>query len=50
MEELEKGLKEVREFAAPWKEQQCQKVRPLELPGIGTPIKEWRDPWLKLHV
>jgi hypothetical protein len=28
MEELEKGLKELRGFAAPWREQQCQPVRP----------------------
>ena len=30
MEELEKGLKEQRGFAAPWREQQCQQAR---LPG-----------------
>jgi hypothetical protein len=28
MEELEKKLKELREFAAPWGEQQCQLARP----------------------
>jgi hypothetical protein len=29
MEELEKGLKEeLRGFAAPWREQQCQQARP----------------------
>ena len=27
MEELEKGLKESRWFAAPWREQQCQQAR-----------------------
>jgi hypothetical protein len=27
MEELEKGLKELRGFVAPWKEQQCQQAR-----------------------
>ena len=30
MEELEKGLKKLRGFAAPWREQQCQQAR---LPG-----------------
>jgi hypothetical protein len=28
MEELEKGLKELRGFAAPWREQQCQPAKP----------------------
>ena len=28
MEELEKGLKELRGFAAPWREQQCQLATP----------------------
>jgi hypothetical protein len=28
MEELEKGFKELRGFAAPWREQQCQQARP----------------------
>jgi hypothetical protein len=32
MEELEKGLKELREFATPWKEQQCQLARPPRAP------------------
>jgi hypothetical protein len=27
MKELEKGLKEMRGFAAPWREQQCQQAR-----------------------
>ena len=30
MEELEKGLKEMRGFAVPWTDQQCQQAR---LPG-----------------
>jgi hypothetical protein len=34
MEELEKGLKELRGFAAPWREQQCQQVRPLSSQGL----------------
>jgi hypothetical protein len=43
MEELEKGLKELRGFTAPWREQQCQQARPtpLELPGSGPPTKEY---------
>ena len=35
MEELERGLKELRGFAAPWRKQQCQLARSLELPGTG---------------
>jgi hypothetical protein len=34
MEELEKRLKELRVFAAPWREQQCQQARSLELPVL----------------
>jgi hypothetical protein len=49
MEELKKGLKEMREFAAPWREQQRQLARPPdpELPVTGPPTKVyiWRDPW-----
>ena len=36
MEELEKGVKELRGFAAPWGEQHCQLARPL----IGAP-RDW---------
>jgi hypothetical protein len=32
MEELEKGLKELRGFAAPWREQQCQPARTPRAP------------------
>ena len=39
MEELEKGLKELRGVAAPWGEQQRQPARPPELPGTGPPTK-----------
>ena len=48
MEELEKGLKKLRGFAAPWREQQCQQVRLQELPRTEPPTKEYtsRDPWL----
>jgi hypothetical protein len=36
MEELEKGLKEVRGFEAPWRERQCQQARPLRAPRNWT--------------
>ena len=36
MEKLEKGLKELRGFVAPWKEQQCQQARPPGVPGYWT--------------
>ena len=36
MEELGKGLKELKEFAAPWREQQCQLPRPPGAPGNWT--------------
>jgi hypothetical protein len=36
MEELEKGLKELRGFAAPWKKQQCQLTRPHGAPRDWT--------------
>ena len=36
MEELEKKLKELRGFAAPWREQQCQLARPPGAPGDWT--------------
>ena len=47
MEEMEKGLKELRVVAAPWREQQCQQARLpppptfLELPGTGPPTKKY---------
>jgi hypothetical protein len=53
MEKLEKGLKELRGFAAPWGKQQCQPVRPPEFGGgNGPPTKECtrRDPWLLTHM
>jgi hypothetical protein len=56
MEELDKGLKELRGFSAPWVEQQCQLARPTtprpELPGTGLPTKEytWQDAWLWPHM
>jgi hypothetical protein len=36
MEELEKGLRELRGFAAPWREQQCQQARPPRDPRDWT--------------
>ena len=34
--ELEKGLKELKGFAAPWREQQCQQARSSGAPGDWT--------------
>jgi hypothetical protein len=51
MEELEKGLKELKEFATnPMEEQQYQPIRPPppELPGTKPPTKEYT--WLQLHM
>jgi hypothetical protein len=50
MEELKKGLKELRGFAAPQREQQWPD--PLELQGTGTPTKEYtlRYTWLRPHM
>jgi hypothetical protein len=39
MEEMEKGLKELRGFAASWGEQQCQQARPPGAPGDWTTIQ-----------
>jgi hypothetical protein len=36
MEELEKGLKELRRFAALWREQQCQPARSPRAPRDWT--------------
>jgi hypothetical protein len=36
MKELEKGLKELSEVAAPWREQQCQQPRPSGPPENWT--------------
>jgi hypothetical protein len=54
MEELEKRLKELRGFVAPWGMKHCQLSRQPppppapEIPGTGPHTKEytWRDPWL----
>jgi hypothetical protein len=52
MEELEKGLKELKGFAAQYEEQQYQSTRPPELPRTKPPNKKYtsRDPWLQLHM
>jgi hypothetical protein len=39
MEDLEKGMKELRGFAAPWKEHQCQQARSPAAPGDWTTNK-----------
>jgi hypothetical protein len=55
MEEIMKGLKELRGFSAPWRSK-CQQTNPppspLELPETGPPTKEytWRDPWHWPHM
>ena len=36
MEELEKELKDLKGFAAPWREQQCQMARTPGTPGDWT--------------
>jgi hypothetical protein len=39
MEELEKGLKELRGFAVLWGSNSVNWTDPLELPGTGPPTK-----------
>jgi hypothetical protein len=36
MEKLEKGLKALKGFATPWRQQQCQLARTLGAPGDWT--------------
>jgi hypothetical protein len=52
MEELEKGLKELRGFAAPWGSNSVNWPDFPELLGSGQPTKEytWRDPRLQPHM
>jgi hypothetical protein len=52
MEELEKGLKELRGFAPHRKNNNINQPDPPELPGTKPPTTEytWRDPWLQLHM
>ena len=46
MEELEKGLKELRGLQPHWKSNNSTNLTLLELPGTKPPTKEytWRDP------
>jgi hypothetical protein len=54
MEELEKGLKELKGFATPLRRSTISTnqppLPPPELPGTKPPTKgyTWRDPWLQL--
>jgi hypothetical protein len=52
MEELEKGLKELKGFATCRKNNNINQPDPPKLPGTKPPIKEctWSDPWLQLHM
>ena len=54
MEEVEKGPKDLKGFAAPQEEQQYEPTStpPPELPGTKPPTKEytWRNPLLQLHM
>ena len=52
MEELEKGLKELKGFAAHRKNNNINQPDLPELPGTKSPTKvyTWRDPWLQSHV
>jgi hypothetical protein len=52
VEELEKGLKELRGFEAPWRSNSVSKPDPLDLPGTGPPTNEytWSDPWRWPHM
>ena len=52
MEELEKGLKELRGLQPHEGSNSVNWPDPLELPGTKPPNKEytWRDPWLHLHM
>ena len=52
MEELEKGLKELKVFAAHRKNNNINQPDLPELPGNKPPTKEytWRDSWLQLHM
>ena len=46
MEELEKGLKELKSFAAPQEEQQCELL--LSSQGLNHQSETtWRNPWLQ---
>ena len=52
MEELEKGLKELKEFASPRKNKNINQPDTPEFPGTKPPTKEytWGDLWLQLDM
>jgi hypothetical protein len=52
MKELEKGLKELKEFAMHRKNNNINQTVPPELPGTKPPNKEyiWRDLLFHLHM
>jgi hypothetical protein len=52
MEELKKGLKELKGFATHRKNNNINQPDPLELSGTKPPTKEytWRLPWLQPHM
>ena len=52
MEEMKKGLKGLREFAASKESNSVNWTDLQDLPGTGPPTKEytWRDPWLWPHM
>jgi hypothetical protein len=52
VEELEKGLNELKGFASYRKNNNINQPNPPEVPGTKPPTKEymWRDPWLQQHI
>ena len=52
MEELEKGLKELKGFATHRKNNNINQPDPIEIPGTKPTTKEytWRVPWLQPHM
>jgi hypothetical protein len=52
MEELEKGLKELKGFATHRKNNNINQPDLPELPGTKPPTKDytWRNPWLQPHM
>jgi hypothetical protein len=51
MEELEKGLKELKEYA-PHRKNNINQPDPLDLSATKPPTKvyTWSHPWLQLHM
>ena len=52
MEELDKGLKELKGLQPHRRDNNINQPDPPELPGAKPPTKEytWRDPWLQPHI